>query len=130
MEHRWSSRQEINSTITVHLQQFGAIEARVKNVSRTGMLLDIRQFITRGSIVELAYTVMRKLERETVRIKALTIHGGDGLAGIMFIEPAEDFAVLLDALDAAAEHALSPTQHGSKRHNNAMPGRSAGYASA
>jgi hypothetical protein len=132
MEHRWNSRKKVNSIITVHLQQFGAIKAMVKNISRTGMLLDTRQFnLPRGSVVELAYTVLRKLERETVRIKALTIHAGDGLAGIMFIEHAGDIAALWDD---CAEHPLPAPRHGGERHdvkpNNGMPGRAVAYASA
>ena len=132
MEHRWSSRKDIDSTITVHLQNFGAITARVKNVSRTGMLLDTRQFnLMQGSIVELAYTVIRKLQSETVRLKALTIHAGEGLAGLMFIEAAGDITALMES---SAGHSLPPTHHTSDRRNgesgNSISSHSAGYASA
>ena len=86
MEHRWNARTQVNAAITLNLPHSGAIQAIVKNISRSGMLLDTRQFdLMRGGVVELAYTVARKLEREIVRLKALIVHGGDGLAGIMFI---------------------------------------------
>jgi hypothetical protein len=127
MEHRWNARAEVNATITVHLQNFGATQAIVKNISRTGMLLDIRQFnLARGGVVELAYTVARKLEREIVRLKALIVHGGDGRAGIMFIEHAGNFAALLDY---CAGHALPAARHDAEPHHG-MPDRIIAYASA
>jgi hypothetical protein len=131
MEHRWSSRQDINSTITVRLQHYDTIKAEVKNVSRTGMLLDTREVnIARGTIVELVYAH----ESETVSFRALAIHGGDGLAGIMFIEHAGKFTALLDTLNTAAEHVLPAMLHDSKQRSDevghGISGHGSGYASA
>ena len=109
MEHRWNSRKQVNAEITVHLQDRGAIKTTVKNVSRTGILLDTRHFdLSRGSIVELSFTASRKLEREIIRLKALTIHAGDGLAGLMFIEHAGDIVALLDD---GGEHAYPAARY-------------------
>jgi hypothetical protein len=127
MEHRWNARTEVNAAIAVHLQHFGATQAIVKNVSRTGMLLDTRQFnLMRGGVVELAYTVARNLEGATIRLKALIVHAGDGLAGIMFIEHAGDFAALLDYCSG---HALPAARHDGDLHHG-KPDRAVAYASA
>ena len=95
MEHRWNSRKEIHSTVTVYPGHFGAIKAVVKNISGNGMLLETDQFyLAKGGVVELAYAASPRVESETVRLKALTIHASGGLAGLMFIENAGDFAAL------------------------------------
>jgi hypothetical protein len=107
MEHRWNSRTEINSTVTVYPKHFGAVKAMVKNISKHGMLLETDQFsLAKGGVVELAYTAFRKVASETVRLKALTIHASGGLAGLMFIENAGDFAALCaDSADDGGDSA-------------------------
>lgn len=86
MEHRFSPRKEINSSVIVYQKQFGLITAAVKNVSAYGMLVDTgRSTLPKGAVVELAGPASWTLESKTGLPKALIIHAKDGQTGLMLI---------------------------------------------
>jgi len=96
MEHRWNSRKEINSTVTVYQERIGIIRATVKNVCADGMLMETgRSVLPKGAVVELTGTTLRKLESKMVRLKGLIIHAKDGVAGLMFIGDTTGITALL-----------------------------------
>lgn len=84
MEHRFSPRTEINSSVLVFQETIGCLKALVKNVSMHGMLVDTgRSTLPMGIVVELAGPVSWKFESKTGLPKALIIHSKDGKAGLM-----------------------------------------------
>jgi hypothetical protein len=86
MEHRFSPRKEINSSVIVYQEQIGFIKAAVKNVSAFGMLVDTgRSTLPKGAVVELAGPASWKLESKMGLPKALIIHAKDGQMGLMLI---------------------------------------------
>ncbi len=93
MEHRFSPRREINSSVIVYQKQTGFIKAAVKNVSAYGMLVDTgRSILPKGAVVELAGPAAWKLESKTGLPKALIIHANDGQMGLMLIANREKVA--------------------------------------
>lgn len=84
MEHRFSPRKEINSTILVFQNTLGCIKALVKNISTHGMLVDTgRSTLPKGVVVELAGPASWKLESKSGLPKALIVHSKEGKAGLM-----------------------------------------------
>lgn|GEM_PF-2155366 len=131
MEHRWNSRQEINSTVMVYLEHFGVIRAQVKNISGDGMLLKTdRCELRKGAIVELICASVRALESGIARLRALIIHANDGLVGLMFIEDREKVAALWgDYQDDDAEDACRSMSGMNDVFENSNPNRVVEYAS-
>jgi hypothetical protein len=84
VEHRFSPRKEINSSVLVFQKAIGCIKALVKNVSAHGMLVDTgRSTLPQGVVVELAGPASWKWESKLGLPKALIIHSKDGKAGLM-----------------------------------------------
>lgn len=84
MEHRFSARNEVNSSILIFHKLAGCIKGLVKNASRDGMLVVIeRAVLPKGSVVELAGPASWILQSKTGLPKALVIHSEDGKVGLM-----------------------------------------------
>lgn len=86
MEHRFSPRVITNSPVMIYDKQIGFIDAFVRNVSATGMLVDTGRFsLTKGAVVELAGAASWRLESKTDLPKALIIHTKHGQTGLLLI---------------------------------------------
>ena len=84
MEHRFSTRNEVNLSVLIFHKLHGCIKALVKNASRDGMLVEMeRSVLPKGSVVELAGPASWGLQSKTGLPKALVIHSKDGKAGLM-----------------------------------------------
>ena len=84
MEKRFDPRQEINSSVLVFQNTIGCINARVKNISDYGMLLETGQStLPTGEVVELAGPASLQLESRFGLPRALIIHSKGGQAGLL-----------------------------------------------
>jgi hypothetical protein len=86
MEHRFSPRVVTNSPVMIYDKQIGFIDALVKNVSATGMLVDTGRFsLNKGAVVELAGAASWRLESKIGLPKALIVHANNGQTGLLLI---------------------------------------------
>ena len=95
MEHRWHPRINLNSIVTLCVNPSGTIKARVKNISRNGMLLETHRWnLAKGRVLEVICPALENAKSSIDRLKAVTIHATGGLAGILFFDYAGDILAL------------------------------------
>jgi hypothetical protein len=100
MEHRWHPRDEIDSPVMVYQKEVGLIKATVRNISADGMLVDMGRFaMAKGTMVALAGAAISRFQGPLLQLRALIIHGNDGLAGLMFVGGRHNVAALRNDLE-------------------------------
>ncbi len=113
MERRWYPRISVTTKVRLNLDSICNITARVKNISKDGMLLDTGPVVLgRGTIVELIGIKDQEFVMETVRLRALTVHVIGGLAGIMFLDEGLEITALWDEFAAVKLQADVATRIG------------------
>jgi hypothetical protein len=87
MEHRCDHRKLLSCEITLQDRKLGLIKGKIRNISLSGMLIDIganAQKIT--TIVEVSFPVEACGGRSQCSAKAMVVHQQSGCLGLMFSE--------------------------------------------
>jgi hypothetical protein len=87
MEHRCDHRKLLSCEITINDRKLGKIKGKVRNISLSGMLVDIgesEQHINK--IIEISFPIEVCGGTSHCRAKAMVVHKQPGCLGLMFSE--------------------------------------------
>ncbi len=84
VEHRWSSRKEINLDVNLYYPPVGMINGKTRNVSLEGMYVDIEGVsIPAQARLEICFTADIRGKPVQHRLPAYVVHGKSGGIGLM-----------------------------------------------
>lgn len=84
IEHRWSSRQQINLDVNLYYPPIGTISGRTRNISLEGMFVDLKGVrIPAQARLEVAFTAERHGKCIEHRLQACVAHEGEDGIGLM-----------------------------------------------
>lgn len=85
MEHRWSMRKPIASSVMLKGTPFGVIQVRAKDISLGGMYVDTgKKPLHVNASVDLALMVSGEKEQKVCVVPAVVVRTTDEGAGLMF----------------------------------------------
>jgi hypothetical protein len=84
VEHRWSSRKEINMDVSLYYPPVGMINGKTRNVSLEGMFVDLSGVnIPPQARLEICFSAESRGRTTEHRLPAYVVHGGDSGVGLM-----------------------------------------------
>lgn len=84
IEHRWSSRKQINLDVNLYYPPIGTINGRTRNISLEGMFVDLKGVrIPAQARLEVAFTAELHGKWIEHRLPAYVVHEGDDGIGLM-----------------------------------------------
>jgi len=84
VEHRWSSRKEINMDVNIYYPPVGMIDGQTRNVSLEGMYVDLKGVnIPPQARLEVCFTTETRGTPTEHRLPAYVVHGNDVGVGLM-----------------------------------------------
>jgi hypothetical protein len=84
VEHRWSSRKEINLDVSLYYPPVGTISGRTRNISLEGMFVDLEGVqIPPQSRLEVAFRAELHGRCTEHRLPAYVVHSDEGGIGLM-----------------------------------------------
>ncbi|MFQ5644925.1 MAG: hypothetical protein ACE5FQ_14695, partial [Thiogranum sp.] len=84
VEHRWSSRKEINMDVNLYYPPVGMINGKTRNVSLEGMYVDVEGVrIPPQARLEICFTADVRGKAVEHRLPAYVVHGNNGGIGLM-----------------------------------------------
>jgi hypothetical protein len=87
MEHRCDHRKLLSCEITIKDRKLGKLKGKVRNISLSGMLVDIGEDSQQiNTIVEVSFPVEACGGTSHCRAKAMVVHQQSGCLGLMFSE--------------------------------------------
>ncbi|MCG7985542.1 MAG: PilZ domain-containing protein [Candidatus Thiodiazotropha lotti] len=87
MEHRCDHRKLLSCEITIKDRNLGKLKGKVRNISLSGMLVDIGEDSQQiNTIVEVSFPVEACGGTSQCRAKAMVVHQQSGCLGLMFSE--------------------------------------------
>ena len=87
MEHRCDHRKLISCEITLSDRKLGTMRGKVRNISLSGMLIDIGESAQQpNTIVEVSFPLEICGGISQCRAKAMVVHQKSGCLGLMFSE--------------------------------------------
>lgn len=99
MEHRCDHRKLLSLEIVINDRDVGEIRGKTRNVSLSGMLVDIGETPMRlCSIVDISFPVVCGEESRNCKAKAFVVHQQSGSLGLMFSEIDSDVRQILRKL--------------------------------
>lgn len=99
MEHRCGHRKLVSLEIVINDRNLGKIKARTRNVSLSGMLVDIGESSVRpNTIIDISFPVDFGDDTQKCRAKAYVVHRQSGSLGLMFSEIDSDVRQMLRKL--------------------------------
>lgn len=99
MEHRCDNRKLLTLEIVLNDRNLGKIKGRTRNVSLSGMLIDIGETsLGMNTIVDVSFPVVCGDESRKCSAKAYVVHQQPGSLGLMFSEVDSDVRQMLRKL--------------------------------
>lgn len=99
MEHRCDHRKLLTLEIVINDRKLGEIKGRTRNVSLSGMLVDIGETPLRlNTIIDISFPVVCGEESRDCSAKAYVVHQQSGSLGLMFSEIDSDVRQMLRKL--------------------------------
>jgi len=99
MEHRCDHRKLLSLEIVLNDRNLGKIKGRTRNVSLSGMLIDIGEAtLGMNTIVDVSFPVICGDESRKCKAKAYVVHQQSGSLGLMFSELDSDVRQMLRKL--------------------------------
>jgi hypothetical protein len=87
MEHRRDQRKLLSSDIIINDRIIGQLQGKIRNISLSGMLVDIGDSSQRlNPVVEVNFHLEACGEHKQCRTKAFIVHQQSGCLGLMFSE--------------------------------------------
>ncbi len=84
IEHRWSSRKQINLDVNLYYPPIGTVNGRTRNISLEGMFVDLKGVhIPAQARLEVAFTAELHGKRTEHRLPAYVVHQGEDGIGLM-----------------------------------------------
>lgn len=84
VEHRWSSRKEINLEVNLYYPPVGMINGKTRNVSLEGMFVELKGVhIPPQSRLEICFTAESRGKTMEHRLPAYVVHERQGGIGLM-----------------------------------------------
>ncbi|MEA3242757.1 MAG: hypothetical protein U9Q19_04865 [Pseudomonadota bacterium] len=84
LEHRWSSRKEINLHVNLYYPPVGMINGTTQNISLEGMYVAVNGVdIPPQARLEVCFTAETRGKSIEHRLPAYVVHGGDSGIGLM-----------------------------------------------
>ena len=84
VEHRWSSRKEINIDVNLYYPPVGMINGKTRNISLEGMFVDVEDAnIPDQARLEICFTAETRGETTEHRLPAYVVHGNNRGIGLM-----------------------------------------------
>jgi len=84
LEHRWSSRKEINLNVNLYYPPVGMINGTTQNISLEGMYVAVIGVdIPPQARLEVCFTAETRGKSIEHRLPAYVVHGGDSGIGLM-----------------------------------------------
>jgi hypothetical protein len=84
IEHRWSSRKNININVSLYYPPVGMINGTTRNISLEGMFVDL-QGVTIPPLarLEICFSAESRGQNVEHRLPAYVVHGDDAGVGLM-----------------------------------------------
>jgi hypothetical protein len=99
MEHRCDHRKLLTLEIVLNDRDVGEIRGKTRNVSLSGMLVDIGETPMRlNTIIDISFPVVCGKESRDCKTKAFVVHQQAGSLGLMFSEIDSDIRQMLRKL--------------------------------
>jgi hypothetical protein len=99
MEHRCDHRKLLTLEIVLNDRDVGEIRGKTRNVSLSGMLVDIGETPMRlNTIIDISFPVVCGKESRDCKAKAFVVHMQAGSLGLMFSEIDSDVRQMLRKL--------------------------------
>jgi hypothetical protein len=99
MEHRCDHRKLLSLEIVINDRHHGKIKGRTRNVSLSGMLIDVGETsLGLNTIIDISFPVICGEESRKCRAKAYVVHQQSGSLGLMFSEIDSDVRQMLRKL--------------------------------
>ena len=84
LEHRWSSRKEINLNVNLYYPPVGMINGTTENISLEGMYVAVNGVdIPPQARLEVCFTAETRGKSIELRLTAYVVHGGGSGIGLM-----------------------------------------------
>jgi len=84
IEHRWSSRKNININVNLYYPPVGMINGKTRNISLEGMFVDLMGTnIPPQARLEICFTAEARGKATEHRLPAYVVHGGENGVGLM-----------------------------------------------
>lgn len=84
VEHRWSSRKEINLEVSLYYPPVGMINGKTRNISLEGMFVDLKGVsIPPQARLEICFSAQTRGKTTEHRLPAYVVHGGENGIGLM-----------------------------------------------
>jgi len=84
VEHRWSSRKEINLDVSLYYPPIGMINGKTRNISLEGMFVSLKGVrIPPQSRLEISFTAEARGRTIEHRLPAYVVHEGEEGIGLM-----------------------------------------------
>jgi hypothetical protein len=84
IEHRWSSRKNINIEVHLYYPPVGMINGKTRNISLEGMFVDLQGVqIQPQARLEICFTAETRGKAIEHRLPAYVVHGSNGGVGLM-----------------------------------------------
>jgi hypothetical protein len=99
MEHRCDHRKLLSLEIVLNDHDVGELRGKTRNVSLSGMLVDIGETPMRlNTIIDISFPVVCGEEYRSCKAKAFVVHQQSGSLGLMFSEIDSDVRQMLRKL--------------------------------
>ena len=99
MEHRCGNRKLVSLEIVINDRILGKIKGRTRNISLSGMLVDIGETsVAANTIIDISFPVECGDDPQKCRAKAYVVHRQCGSLGLMFSEIDSDVRQMLRKL--------------------------------
>ena len=99
MEHRCDHRKLLTLEIVLNDRDTGEIKGRTRNVSLSGMLVDVGDTTLKmNTIIDISFPVICGGESRNCKAKAFVVHRQAGSVGLMFSEIDSDIRQMLRKL--------------------------------
>lgn len=84
IEHRWSSRREIDLDVNLHYPPVGTINGKTRNISLEGMYVDLKGVrIPPQARLEISFVAETRGRPVEHRLPAYVVHTREGGVGLM-----------------------------------------------
>ncbi|WP_455234377.1 PilZ domain-containing protein [Thiogranum longum] len=84
IEHRWSSRKDINMDVNLYYPPIGMINGQTRNISLEGMFVAVKGVrIPPQARLEISFTAETQGRPVEHRLPAYVVHQSDGGVGLM-----------------------------------------------
>ena len=84
IEHRWSSRKNINIDVSLYYPPIGTISGKTRNISLEGMFVDLEgASIPPQARLEVRFTAQTRDSAVEHRLPAYVVHGSEQGIGLM-----------------------------------------------